>query len=532
MTVFAGFIQNLQIKGISLVGIGDANPNQDGLAIVSVPRALDNVGGVDHFEWDNLVVSGFNGQQTWMRGGQRTNGIFSGLLPLQFGMLRDCTMNYSPGRHAFEAIGQFGQVLFKGGLFEGVATTTGGCNIVISRDYRYFSPTPAYADPGTGLMACSANWDWPHSTPCRLIGTAPPSALSKGVTYWAWQGNVGGNSPSIGAFYIASSVANAGTETPVLLGSTGTYGSYQFVPLWATALSSNTFTTSLPHKLITGDKLRVVGTRFPSALSTGVDYYAIRVDHLRWKLASSEANAIAGTAIVMTGGVFPDFGFVANDGTEQNLRGPYTVGFDKTTLQIRRLGIFVSGGLDISGSLHIEQLTRTFHFVSSIANVSSGEFLSAANNGGAGVWLTAAGADCKIGLTGKPAFRNAPDQLYAVFSGATVDTDATQPAISVGTWPTLQSTGRTLQVSAAITIDIGAATDVQVPTSATAIATITSAHTVGARFTLTAIGGSIVLAGSGNVRMTGSPLTIPQNGSVELKMVDTIGPWLMVGKSF
>jgi hypothetical protein len=61
--------------------------------------------------------------------------------------------------------------------------------------------------------------------------------------------------------------------------------------------ASNTF-TSTDHGFITGDKVLVTeDNTLPSGLTTATTYFAILVDADNFKLASSYANAIAGTAV-------------------------------------------------------------------------------------------------------------------------------------------------------------------------------------------------------------------------------------------
>lgn len=71
-----------------------------------------------------------------------------------------------------------------------------------------------------------------------------------------------------------------------------------------TAVDTGTETlTAIAHGLTTGDRTRVrnVDGALPTGLSSATDYFAIRVDADNVKLATSNANAIAGTAINLTG---------------------------------------------------------------------------------------------------------------------------------------------------------------------------------------------------------------------------------------
>ena len=62
-----------------------------------------------------------------------------------------------------------------------------------------------------------------------------------------------------------------------------------------------TSTTNNPSNLLTGTRVRVSSTTtLPSPLAGATDYYLIRVTDSTYKLATSYANAIAGTAIDIT----------------------------------------------------------------------------------------------------------------------------------------------------------------------------------------------------------------------------------------
>lgn len=68
-----------------------------------------------------------------------------------------------------------------------------------------------------------------------------------------------------------------------------------------TDIMTYTSTTSLPSNLLTGTRVRVsTTTTLPSPLVAATDYYLIRVDNSTYKLATSYANAKAGTAIDIT----------------------------------------------------------------------------------------------------------------------------------------------------------------------------------------------------------------------------------------
>lgn len=69
----------------------------------------------------------------------------------------------------------------------------------------------------------------------------------------------------------------------------------------STDIMTYTSTTSLPSNLLTGTRCRcTTTTTLPAPLATATDYYLIKVTDGTYKLATSYANAIAGTAINIT----------------------------------------------------------------------------------------------------------------------------------------------------------------------------------------------------------------------------------------
>lgn len=68
-----------------------------------------------------------------------------------------------------------------------------------------------------------------------------------------------------------------------------------------TDIMTYTSTTSLPSNLLTGTRVRcTTTTTLPAPLATATDYYLIRIDNNTYKLATTYANAVAGTAIDIT----------------------------------------------------------------------------------------------------------------------------------------------------------------------------------------------------------------------------------------
>jgi len=68
-----------------------------------------------------------------------------------------------------------------------------------------------------------------------------------------------------------------------------------------TDICTHTSTTSIPSNILTGTRVRcTTTTTLPAGLATATDYYFIKVSDTTYKLATSYANAIAGTAINIT----------------------------------------------------------------------------------------------------------------------------------------------------------------------------------------------------------------------------------------
>jgi len=69
----------------------------------------------------------------------------------------------------------------------------------------------------------------------------------------------------------------------------------------STDICTYTSTASIPSNLLTGTRVRLTTTTtLPAPLATATDYYLIKVDDLTFKLATTYANAIAGTQINIT----------------------------------------------------------------------------------------------------------------------------------------------------------------------------------------------------------------------------------------
>lgn len=92
---------------------------------------------------------------------------------------------------------------------------------------------------------------------------------------------------------ITSTAADATTNT---LGQSDTFSADD-----TTDICTYTSSASIPSNILTGTRVRLTTTTtLPAGLSLATDYYVIRLSDTTFKLATSYANAIAGTAINIT----------------------------------------------------------------------------------------------------------------------------------------------------------------------------------------------------------------------------------------
>lgn len=92
------------------------------------------------------------------------------------------------------------------------------------------------------------------------------------------------------------------TTTTTAQATTNTLGqSDTFTADASTDVCTYTSTANIPSNLLTGTRVRLTTTTtLPGGLATATDYYLIRVSDTTFKLATSYANAVAGTAINIT----------------------------------------------------------------------------------------------------------------------------------------------------------------------------------------------------------------------------------------
>jgi len=100
----------------------------------------------------------------------------------------------------------------------------------------------------------------------------------------------------IGFYRVTSVTTTTAQATTNTLGQSAT-----FTADAGTDVCTYTSTTSTPSNILTGTRVRLTTTTtLPAGLSLATDYYVIRVSDTTFKLATSYANAVAGTAINIT----------------------------------------------------------------------------------------------------------------------------------------------------------------------------------------------------------------------------------------
>lgn len=164
------------------------------------------------------------------------------------------------------------------------------------------------ADNGTDTLTATAH-GWSTTDLVRLSnsGGGLPSGLSTATDYYVIR-------TGADTFKLASSRTNAhaGTAIDFTTNGTGTQTAAGGMRVWAggrgttnqtfTADASTDALTKTSHSFSTGDFVRVTnsGGGLPGGLAINTTYWTIRVDANAFKLATTQANAFAGTAIDLT----------------------------------------------------------------------------------------------------------------------------------------------------------------------------------------------------------------------------------------
>jgi hypothetical protein len=100
----------------------------------------------------------------------------------------------------------------------------------------------------------------------------------------------------VGFYRVTSVTTTTAQATTNTLGQSDTFTADD-----TTDICTYTSTANIPSNILTGTRVRLTTTTtLPAGLATATDYYVIRVSNSTFKLATSYANAVAGTAINIT----------------------------------------------------------------------------------------------------------------------------------------------------------------------------------------------------------------------------------------
>lgn len=152
--------------------------------------------------------------------------------------------------------------------------------------------TPLGVTIASDLITISDTTNFPTGTPVVLNTTTTlPGGLSVNTTYYVI--NISGTT-----LKLAATAADAAAGTAIDLTSVGYSQTFA-----TTAVNTTTEVITLAGNLqiVTGTPISFTSTTtVPGGLTAGTQYYAIKVTNSTFKVATSEANAIAGTAINLT----------------------------------------------------------------------------------------------------------------------------------------------------------------------------------------------------------------------------------------
>ena len=155
---------------------------------------------------------------------------------------------------------------------------------------------------GTNLAFQAVKNDTTGGTSIQTGGAVQPTYYKYLLSCWA-QTAAATTAPGtlvvvdVVGFYRVTSVTTATAQA-----TTNTLGqSDTFTADASTDECTWTSTASVPSNILTGTRVRLTTTTtLPGGLATATDYYVIKVSDTTFKLATSYANAVAGTAINIT----------------------------------------------------------------------------------------------------------------------------------------------------------------------------------------------------------------------------------------
>lgn len=519
--VLAGYVAHSAFEDLQFAARPDVR--QDALSIVATRRTLDNTGGITLCRFRRVGIRSERGDGLVLVGGSDTT-----LAPNQFLEFDECSM-YADRGVGVKVLGQFGQVRFAGGSYG-----TQDKNLAASASLQ-FGPDRRFAD---NPVAVDATDDWvtitaplATGTPVRFIGKDLPGGVGTGTTYYVRHFNPA--SDTVGTKYtLHTSQANVASNTRVNLTGAGSPANWRVAPLYVTSVESSVLNFEFPHNLPEQKQVQIVGENLPTGLATATTYWVIRRSATQIALASSEANAIAGTAVTFSGGTVTAFALTVPDSAV----GAYTVHLDGASVEGCLQAIYADRSGPIVARLHCEENKQTFFVNQSRLHIVGGLYANAADDGGAGVLIAGYGLLSTVSVDAAPYTNGTIDKLLNVSGGAAYRCGVSwvREGNSSTTHPTTQGIARQIGVEAGGSVIVDGHDFVFVNTSATTIQNISSRHAAGARLRLMAWSGSIVLGSSGNIRLpaASSTLTVPEKGVVTLELLDTVGTWVLVGRSF
>lgn len=510
-----GYAANVLMEDFSVQTRSDTV--QDGVHIYATRRTLDDTGGITDLTVNRVGVRSYLGDAVVFSGGDDYLG------PNQFITLGMCTWQADVGS-SIKTLGQFGQLNVINGDYSAVLDSSACPAMDFSKDYRQ-TIAPSAADTTSNFVTSTAVLS--TGMPVRIVGANLPSGLSTGTTYFVRRYDLAGTGAS-DRLTLHTTRANVAANTKIALGSTGTLGNWYIAPLYVTSVGTNVLNFEFPHLLVTGALLTVVGSNLPTGLSTSTDYYVIRQSARQIGLATSKANAIAGTAITFSGGTVTSFGLSA---AANNAAGPYSLNLGNVSAQNSISALYLVGAEDVKANLHVENCKNSIYAYQSQMTIDGGAYANPADDGGNGVLLAAFGLNARVTIQGGPVVSGTEDKRIACVNASILSAAGGTFVTQSSSRTTAQTTGIVQGFSAAATVDIGACDFVYINTSATQITSLSSKHGPRAQVKIVAWGGSIVFATGGNLMLPTATVTLPEKGCAVFELVDTIGTWVLVSKS-
>ena len=179
-----------------------------------------------------------------------------------------------------------------------------------------------------------------------------------------------------------------------------------------TATDTFAVATNARHDLSTGSRVQFTATSFPGGISAATDYYALRTSPTAFKVATTRANAVAGTAIDVTtagSGVFVaqfDYG-VAVDAAADTLTAPEHILRTTARVRVASNGGTVPGGLAVATDYFVIAVTDdTFKLATTKADARLGTAIDITSAGTGVVYVETQEfpVDVEVGATATMTF--------------------------------------------------------------------------------------------------------------------------------